>query len=104
MNFSRIRAVGDRIRNGEVMHTGVIPFLKMFESTTKSCTQNGIRGGSSTTHFPWWHREILDVLVLKNNKGTDDNRVCFLKMLPRCGIHITNTVSQNMIFILTMMI
>lgn len=75
LNFSRIRAVGDRIRNGEVMHTGVIPFLKMFESTTKSCTQNGIRGGSSTTHFPWWHREILDVLVLKNNKGTDDNRV-----------------------------
>jgi len=75
LNFSRIRAVGDKIRNGEVMHTGVVPFLKMFESTTKSCTQNGIRGGSSTTHFQWWHREILDILVLKNNKGTDDNRV-----------------------------
>ena len=75
LNFGRIRAAGDKIRNGEVVHTGVIPFLKMFESTTKSCTQNGIRGGSSTTYFPFWHREIQDILVLKNNKGTDDNRV-----------------------------
>jgi len=75
LNMGRIRANGDKIRNGEVIHTGVIPFLKMFESTTKSCTQNGIRGGSSTTYFPFWHREIQDILVLKNNKGTDDNRV-----------------------------
>ena len=75
LNMGRIRAVGDKIRNGEVMHTGVIPFLKMFESTTRSCTQNGVRGGSSTTHFPWWHKEISEILVLKNNKGTDDNRV-----------------------------
>jgi len=75
LNFGRVRAEGDRIRNGEVIHTGVIPFLKMFESTTKSCTQNGIRGGSSTAYFPFWHREIEDILVLKNNKGTDDNRV-----------------------------
>lgn len=75
LNFGRIRAEGDRIRNGEVIHTGVIPFLKMYESTTKSCTQNGIRGGSSTAYFPFWHREIQDIIVLKNNKGTDDNRV-----------------------------
>ncbi|NJO62636.1 MAG: ribonucleoside-diphosphate reductase subunit alpha [Richelia sp. RM2_1_2] len=75
LNFGRIRAIGDKIRNGEVIHTGVIPFLKKFESTTKSCTQNGIRGGASTTHFPYWHKEISDILVLKNNKGTDDNRV-----------------------------
>jgi ribonucleoside-diphosphate reductase alpha chain len=75
LNMGRIRAIGDRIRNGEVMHTGVIPFLKMLESTTRSCTQNGVRGGNSTTHFPYWHKEILDILVLKNNKGTDDNRV-----------------------------
>lgn len=75
LNFGRIRAIGDKIRNGEVIHTGVIPFLKKFESTTKSCTQNGIRGGASTTFFPFWHKEILDILVLKNNKGTDDNRV-----------------------------
>ena len=71
----RVRAAGDTIRNGEVIHTGVVPFLKMFESTVKSCTQNGIRGGSATVYMPFWHKEIRDVLVLKNNKGTDDNRV-----------------------------
>ena len=71
----RIRSAGDKIRNGEVIHTGVIPFLKMFESTVKSCTQNGIRGGSATVYIPFWHKEIKDILVLKNNKGTDDNRV-----------------------------
>lgn len=75
LNFGEIRGVGSRIRNGEVVHTGIIPFLKMFEATTKSCTQNGVRGGSSTTHFPFWHKEIQDILVLKNNRGTDDNRV-----------------------------
>ena len=75
LNMGRIRAVGSKIRNGEVVHTGVIPFLKMFESTTKCCTQNGVRGGSSTTHFPFWHKEIQEILVLKNNRGTDDNRV-----------------------------
>lgn len=75
LNMGSIRALGDTIRNGEVIHTGVIPFLRMFQSTTKSCTQNGIRGGSSTVHFPFWHKDIEDILVLKNNKGTDDNRV-----------------------------
>ena len=75
LNFGEIRGVGSKIRNGEVVHTGVIPFLKMFESTTKCCTQNGVRGGSSTSHFPFWHKEIEDILVLKNNRGTDDNRV-----------------------------
>jgi len=75
LNFGEIRGVGSKIRNGEVVHTGVIPFLKMYESTTKSCTQNGVRGSSSTTHFPFWHKEIEDILVLKNNRGTDDNRV-----------------------------
>ena len=75
LNMGSIRALGDTIRNGEVIHTGVIPFLRMFQSTTKSCTQNGIRGGSSSIYFPFWHKEIEDILVLKNNKGTDDNRV-----------------------------
>ena len=75
LNFGQIRGVGSKIRNGEVIHTGVIPFLKMFESTTKCCTQNGVRGGSSTSHFPFWHKEIEEILVLKNNRGTDDNRV-----------------------------
>jgi ribonucleoside-diphosphate reductase alpha chain len=75
LNFGRIRAMGDKIRGGEVVHTGVVPYLKMFEATVKSVTQNGIRGGSATAYFPWWHKEVLDILVLKNNKGTDDNRV-----------------------------
>jgi ribonucleoside-diphosphate reductase alpha chain len=75
INAGRIRGLGSRIRGGEVQHTGVIPFLKKFESTVRCCTQNGVRGGSATVHFPIWHQEIEDILVLKNNKGTEDNRV-----------------------------
>ena len=75
INAGRIRGINSRIRGGEVQHTGVIPFLKKFEATVKCCTQNGVRGGSATVHFPIWHQEIEDILVLKNNKGTEDNRV-----------------------------
>ena len=75
INAGRIRGINSKIRGGEVIHTGVIPFLKMFESTVRSCTQNGIRGGSATVFFPIWHQEIEDIIVLKNNKGTEDNRV-----------------------------
>ena len=75
INAGKIRAVNSKIRGGEGQHTGVIPFLKKFESTVRCCTQNGIRGGSATVHFPIWHREIEDIIVLKNNKGTEDNRV-----------------------------
>ena len=75
INAGRIRAVNSKIRGGEVAHTGVVPFLKKFEATVRCCTQNGVRGGSATTHFPIWHYEIEDILVLKNNKGTEDNRV-----------------------------
>ena len=75
INAGRIRAINSKIRGGEVAHTGVVPFLKKFESTVRCCTQNGVRGGSATTHFPIWHKEIEDILVLKNNKGTEDNRV-----------------------------
>ena len=75
INAGRIRGINSKIRGGEVQHTGVVPFLKKFESTVRCCTQNGIRGGSATVHFPIWHQEIQDILVLKNNKGTDDNRV-----------------------------
>jgi len=75
INAGRIRGINSKIRGGEVQHTGVIPFLKKFESTVRCCTQNGIRGGSATVHFPIWHQEIEDILVLKNNKGTEDNRV-----------------------------
>ena len=75
INAGRIRGVNSKIRGGEVAHTGIIPFLKKFESTVRCCTQNGVRGGSATVHFPLWHQEIEDILVLKNNKGTEDNRV-----------------------------
>ena len=75
INAGRIRGLGSKIRGGEVQHTGVIPFLKKFESTVRCCTQNGVRGGSATVHFPIWHQEIEDILVLKNNKGSEDNRV-----------------------------
>jgi ribonucleoside-diphosphate reductase alpha chain len=75
INSGRIRGLNSKIRGGEVAHTGVIPFLKKFEATVRSCTQNGIRGGSATVHFPIWHKEIEDIIVLKNNKGTEDNRV-----------------------------
>ena len=75
INAGRIRGINSRIRGGEVQHTGVVPFLKKFEATVKCCTQNGVRGGSATVHFPIWHQEIEDILVLKNNKGSEDNRV-----------------------------
>jgi len=75
INAGRIRGINSKIRGGEVQHTGVIPFLKKFEATVKCCTQNGVRGGSATVHFPIWHQEIEDIIVLKNNKGTEDNRV-----------------------------
>ena len=75
INAGRIRGINSRIRGGEVAHTGVVPFLKKFEATVRCCTQNGVRGGSATVHFPIWHQEIEDILVLKNNKGTEDNRV-----------------------------
>jgi len=75
INAGRIRGINSKIRGGEVKHTGVVPFLKKFEATVRCCTQNGIRGGSATVHFPIWHQEIQDILVLKNNKGTEDNRV-----------------------------
>ncbi len=70
-----IRAVGSPIRSGDATHTGVIPFYKLFQSAVKSCSQGGVRGGAATLYYPIWHLEIEDMLVLKNNKGTEDNRV-----------------------------
>ena len=75
INIGRMRPINSPIRGGEVIHTGVIPYLKNFESAVKSTSQNGLRGGSATVHIPFWHFEIEDVMVLKNNAGTDDNRV-----------------------------
>lgn len=71
----RIRALGSAIRNGDASHTGVIPFYKLFQSAVKSCSQGGVRGGAATLYYPIWHLEVEDLLVLKNNKGTEDNRV-----------------------------
>ncbi len=75
LNVGRVRPINSSIRGGEVIHTGLIPYLKIFESTVKATSQNGIRGGSATVHIPFWHYEIEDVMMLKNNAGTDDNRV-----------------------------
>jgi ribonucleoside-diphosphate reductase alpha chain len=70
-----IRAIGTPIRKGDAYHTGVIPFYKHFQSAIKSCSQGGVRGGAGTIYYPIWHFEAEDLLVLKNNKGTEDNRV-----------------------------
>jgi len=71
----RIRAIGSPIRYGDASHTGVIPFWKHFQSAVKSCSQGGVRGGAATLYYPIWHYEVEDLLVLKNNKGTEDNRI-----------------------------
>ena len=70
-----IRALGSPIRNGDAYHTGVTPFLKLFQAATRSCSQGGVRNGAASAYYPLWHLEIEDMLVLKNNKGTEDNRV-----------------------------
>ena len=70
-----IRAIGSPIRKGDAFHTGVVPFFKLFQSATRSCSQGGVRNGAATLYYPIWHYEAEDLLVLKNNKGTEDNRV-----------------------------
>ena len=70
-----IRALGSPIRKGDAYHTGVVPFYKMFQSATRSCSQGGVRNGAATLYYPIWHYEVEDLLVLKNNKGTEENRV-----------------------------
>ena len=70
-----IRALGSPIRNGDAYHTGVVPFYKMFQAATRSCSQGGVRNGAATLYYPIWHYEVEDLIVLKNNKGTEDNRV-----------------------------
>ena len=75
ISFGRIRALGSEIRGGEATHTGVIPFLKHFQTAVKSCSQGGVRGGAATAYYPFWHLETESLLVLKNNRGVDENRV-----------------------------
>lgn len=74
VNVGRIRGIGANVRGGQVTHTGVIPFVKYFQSAVKSCSQGGVRGGAATFYFPIWHYEAENLLVLKNNRGTEDNR------------------------------
>lgn len=74
LDISRIRAIGSEIRGGEANHTGVIPFIKLFKAGVKSCSQGGVRGGAATLYYPFWHYEVADLLVLKNNRGTEQNR------------------------------
>ena len=71
----RIRAIGSPVRNGDTSHTGVVPFYKLFQAAVRSCSQGGVRNGAATLYYPLWHLEVEDLLVLKNNKGTEDTRV-----------------------------
>lgn len=75
INVGMIRAEGSKIGTGEVRHTGVIPFWKHFQTAVKSCSQGGIRGGAATAYYPIWHLEVENLLVLKNNKGVEENRI-----------------------------
>lgn len=75
IDMSRIRALGSKIRMGDAEHTGLLPFIRWFQTAVKSCSQGGVRGGAATVHFPLWHYEFEDLIVLKNNKGTEQNRI-----------------------------
>lgn len=75
IDFSRIRAIGSKVRTGDTEHTGLLPFVRWFQTAVKSCSQGGVRGGSATVHFPFWHYEFPELVVLKNNKGTEFNRI-----------------------------
>lgn len=75
VNAGRIRGLGSPIRGGEAKHTGCIPFFKLFQSAVKCCSQGGVRGGAATLFYPMWHSEVESLLVLKNNRGVEDNRV-----------------------------
>ena len=89
----RIRAIGSPIRNGDASHTGVIPFYKHFQSAVKSCSQGGVRGGAATLYYPIWHYEVEDLLVLKNNKGTEDNRIRHLDY----GVQFNRTMYERLL-------
>ncbi len=75
IDFSRVRAIGSKVRTGDTEHTGLLPFVRWYQTAVKSCSQGGVRGGSATVHFPLWHYEFPELIVLKNNKGTEFNRI-----------------------------
>ncbi|QOE32552.1 NrdA-like ribonucleotide reductase alpha subunit [Klebsiella phage Muenster] len=93
VNMGRIRAIDSAIRDGDAVHTGVVPFLSALAKTVKSCSQGGVRGGAATVHFPMWHLEFENIVVLKNNKGTEFNRV---RQLDYC-FQINKTLYQRLI-------
>ncbi|HBQ87908.1 MAG TPA: ribonucleoside-diphosphate reductase subunit alpha [Alcaligenes faecalis] len=93
INGGRIRAVGSEIRGGEAQHTGCLPFFKMFQAAVKSCSQGGVRGGAATLFYPMWHLEVETLLVLKNNRGVEENRIRHLDY----GVQINRLLYQRLI-------
>ncbi len=93
INAGRIRALGSPIRNGEAYHTGCIPFYKHFQTAVKSCSQGGVRGGAATLFYPLWHLEVENLLVLKNNRGVEENRVRHLDY----GVQFNKTMYTRLI-------
>ncbi len=93
INAGRIRALGSEIRGGEAFHTGCIPFYKYFQTAVKCCSQGGVRGGAATVFYPLWHLEVESLLVLKNNRGVDDNRVRHMDY----GVQLNKLMYQRLI-------
>lgn len=93
INAGAIRALGSTIRGGEAFHTGCIPFYKHFQSAVKSCSQGGVRGGAATVYYPFWHLEVESLLVLKNNRGVEDNRVRHMDY----GVQLNKLMYQRLI-------
>lgn len=93
INAGRIRALGSPIRGGEAQHTGCIPFYKLFQTAVKCCSQGGVRGGAATLFYPLWHLEVESLLVLKNNRGVEDNRVRHMDY----GVQINKTLYTRLI-------
>ncbi|MEH6445120.1 MAG: class 1a ribonucleoside-diphosphate reductase subunit alpha [Oceanospirillaceae bacterium] len=93
INAGRIRALGSPIRGGEAFHTGCIPFYKHFQTAVKSCSQGGVRGGAATLFYPVWHLEVESLLVLKNNRGVEENRVRHLDY----GVQLNKLMYQRLV-------
>ncbi|OUS53474.1 ribonucleoside-diphosphate reductase subunit alpha [Shewanella sp. SACH] len=93
INAGRIRALGSPIRGGEAFHTGCLPFYKYFQTAVKSCSQGGVRGGAATLFYPIWHLEVESLLVLKNNRGVEDNRIRHLDY----GVQLNKVMYQRLI-------
>ncbi len=93
INAGRIRAMGSLIRNGEAFHTGCVPFYKHFQTAVKSCSQGGVRGGAATLFYPLWHLEVENLLVLKNNRGVEGNRVRHMDY----GVQINKLMYQRLV-------